>query len=78
MISFIAESVWGMFIIAEKMKEIFIWQTQFLFFTILSVLFGYYYFETMEMVLICYAIGRSFVYLISIKKTYKYASGEGY
>lgn len=78
MISFIAESVWGMFIIAEKMKEIFIWQTQFLFFTILSVLFGYYYFETMEMVLICYAIGRSFVYLISIKKTYKYAGGEGY
>ena len=75
MISFIAESVWGMFVIAEKMKEILIWQIQFLFLTISSLVIGYYFFGTMKMALICYAIGRSFVYLISITKTYKFAKG---
>jgi O-antigen/teichoic acid export membrane protein len=76
MISFVAESVWGVFIITEKMKAILAWQIQFLIFTISSILIGYYVFGTMKMVLICYVIARSLCYLTSIFMTYTFAKGD--
>lgn len=75
MISFVAESVWGVFIITEKMKAILVWQIQYLIFTISSIGFGYYVFGSMKMVLICYVVARSLIYLSSIFMTYTFAKG---
>jgi O-antigen/teichoic acid export membrane protein len=76
MISFIAESVWGMFIVAEKMRAVLIWQIQFFAFTLLSMILGYYFFGDIESTLICFAVGRSLVYFISLKWTYQFARGN--
>jgi len=76
MISFIGDSVWGMFIVAEKMKAVLIWQIQYLLLTVVSILIGYYWLKDMRMTLICFSAGRSIAYLISLRMTYLFAKGN--
>ena len=76
MISFIAECVSGMFIVAKKMKAVLIWQTEFLIITVLSLFIGYIISADMKVVLICFAVGRSLVYLINLRMTYSFAKGQ--
>ncbi|NVO11259.1 MAG: oligosaccharide flippase family protein [Bacteroidales bacterium] len=76
MISFVAECFWGMFFIANKMKSVLLWQSQFLFFTIFSIVIGHIVFHDIKYTLICFSIGRSIVYLINLRMTYLFAKGD--
>lgn len=75
MISFIAESVSGMFIVAEKMREALFWQILFFGVTVFSLWIGFVVFRDIKSVLFCYMIGRSFVFLINLSMTYRFAKG---
>jgi O-antigen/teichoic acid export membrane protein len=76
MISFVGDSVWGMFIVAEKMKAVLKWQIQYLILTVFSLLIGYYLFKDIKMALICFSAGRSIAYLNSLRMTYSFSKGE--
>jgi len=75
-ISFISESVFGVLYAAEKMKTIFWWQVTYLVVNISSLLLGYYFFKDIKLTLICFAVGKSFVHLISFYLAYLSAKGN--
>jgi len=75
MISFVAESVSGMFIIAEKMFANLVWQIVYFVVTVISLLIGYLLFKDMKFVMIFYSVGRSLVYILNISMSYRFAKG---
>jgi O-antigen/teichoic acid export membrane protein len=74
-ISFISESVFGIFIIAGKMKAVLFWQATYLSVNVLSLIIGYYLFKDIKMVLLCFMIGKSFVHLYGLYLSYQFAKG---
>jgi O-antigen/teichoic acid export membrane protein len=75
-ISFVSESVFGVFIIAEKMKAVLIWQATYFFVNVASLVIGYYVFKDIKMALICFMIGKSFVHLLGLFMSYRFAKGQ--
>ena len=75
-ISFVSEVGFSMFIIAEKMKAILWWQTDYLILTIISLSIGILFFNTMEAVLTCLVIGRCIIHLTSIFMSRKFSLGK--
>ncbi|MCB8964139.1 MAG: oligosaccharide flippase family protein [Bacteroidales bacterium] len=76
MISFVAESVFGMFIVAERMRAVLYWQLLYFVISLLSWGVGCFYFTDIRYVLWCYTIGRSVAYLVNLFLSYKYAQGN--
>jgi O-antigen/teichoic acid export membrane protein len=76
MISFVSESVIGMFIIAKKMKALFIWQLVYAGVNAGSMLIGYLFFSEIKIALIFYVIGKSLVHLLSLIMSYRFAIGK--
>lgn len=72
-LGFIVESVSGMFFVAGKTKLLAIWQVLYFVFITLSLLIGYWLFNDIKATLICFAVGKGIVYLISFAITYKIA-----
>jgi O-antigen/teichoic acid export membrane protein len=74
-INFVAMSIGGMFIIAEKQKLEFRWQVLFLALTIIALIAGVFL-GKIEAILICLCIGKSIGYLAHIYFTYNLAKGK--
>lgn len=74
-LSFICESLSGVFIITGKMKAALFWQLYYAGVTILSLLIGCLVFRNIKIALICFASGRSSAYLLGILLTYYYSKG---
>lgn len=76
LIMFVSNSLTGLFIVADKLRQFFWWQFYFCFSTILAVWVGGYFFHTMQAILILFAILRSTAYVASIVITRRYAAGN--
>lgn len=76
MIMFISNSLSGLFIVADKLRQFFWWQFYFAGVTLLSVWLGGVLMGSMEGVLILFAVGRATAYAASIVMTYQYAKGN--
>ena len=74
-ISFISESVFGVLIIAEKMKAVLIWQAEYFIVNIGSLLLGYFVFKDIKMALLFFMAGKSLVHLHSLYLSYIYSRG---
>ncbi len=77
-ISFVTEVGSSMFIIAEKMKALLIWQILYFSVTVISLLCGVLVFKNIRATLVCFSIGRSIVYLVSFLMSYYFAKGTRY
>lgn len=75
-IMFISNSLSGLFIVADKLRQFFWWQFYFAGVTLLSVWLGGVLMGSMEGVLILFAVGRATAYAASIVMTYRYAKGN--
>lgn len=75
-ISFIAEIGTPMFIIAEKMKRLLLWQIMYFLLSLVSVLVGIYFFEDFKNTLFCFMVGRSTAHIISLYMTNRIANGK--
>lgn len=65
-LSFIANSLSGVMIIAEKLKADFFFQVYYTSISFISLFIGFYFFNNMNMSLICYSIGLGSAYLLKI------------
>lgn len=73
---FLFQIVSGVFIIANKLKVLFIWQIFSLTITSFSLIIGCYYFKDIKLTLICFVIARVIANLIRLFLTYKYSKGK--
>ncbi|KFF24559.1 lipopolysaccharide biosynthesis protein [Chryseobacterium vrystaatense] len=77
MLSFITMPTGWLFVIAEKQKFDFLWQTLFLIFTLGSLAISYVFFkDNVVYTLLLLSVGRSITYLIQMGMTYRLASGK--
>jgi O-antigen/teichoic acid export membrane protein len=76
MISFISESVLGMFIVAEKMKALLKWQIIYAVVNVGSLYLGYIITKEMKSALIFYMVGKSLVHLLSLVMSYNFSKGN--
>jgi O-antigen/teichoic acid export membrane protein len=76
-LSFITNPTGWLFVIAEKQKMDFLWQTLFLILTVISLGLSYV-FKNRDLygTLLFFSIGRSIAYLIQMIMTYKIATGR--
>lgn len=74
--SFVANTLSGLFIVCEKMKQLFVWQCVFVGSTIIAVLLGGLCFKSMTATLVLFSAMRSGAYLLSIIMTARYAKGS--
>ena len=72
---FLFQIVSGVFIIANKLKVLFIWQIFSLTITSFSLIIGCYYFKDIKLTLISFVIARVIANLIRLYLTYKYSKG---
>jgi len=70
--SFVANSLSGMFIIANKLRQLFLWQLYFVGSTIAAILIGALVYKSMIATVILFSILRATAYLLSIVMTYRY------
>ena len=75
-IMFISNSLSGLFIVVDKLRQFFWWQFYFAGVTLLSVWLGGVLMDSMEGVLILLTVGRATAYAASIVMTYRYAKGN--
>lgn len=75
-ISFVSETGSSMFIIAEKMKMLLLWQILYFLLTLTSILIGIYFFKDIKSTLYCFMIGRSATHLLSLFMTSRFAKGK--
>lgn len=71
-LSFIANSLSGMFIIANKLRQLFYWQLYFVVTTIAAILVGAIIYHSMMVTIILFSVLRATAYLLSIVMTYRY------
>lgn len=76
LISFISESVIAVFIVAEKMKALLIWQITYFVVNVLSLAAGYYIFRDIKIALLCFMVCKSLVHLLSLYMSYNYSKGK--
>ena len=74
-LNFIAMSLSGVFIVVRKMKISMYWQMYYTAITILSLVVGFFIFNTITATLLCFVIGRSSAYILYIFLSYKYSLG---
>lgn len=74
-LSFICDSLSGIFIITNKMKIALFWQMYYVGITILSLFVGYAFIQNIRATIICFAIGRCSAYLLDIYLSYRYSKG---
>lgn len=74
-ILFMFRVVSSVFIIANRMKESFIWQVYSISLTIISLSIGSFVFKSIIETLICYVIARCIANLTRLYLTYKYSKG---
>ena len=75
-LSFVANSMSGVFIVAEKLKALFYWQVYYVVSTLAAVIVGGYYFKSMTVTVILFSIMRGSAYLLSIIMTYIISKGK--
>lgn len=75
-VMFVSNSLRGMFVVADKLKDFFFWQLYFAVSTLASVWIGGAVFGTVRATLILFSILRCTAYFSSILLTYRYAKGE--
>lgn len=75
-ISFVSESVFGVFIVAEKMRALLFWQATYFTVNVVSLCAGYYVFKDIKIALLCFMAGKSLVHLFGLYLSYKFAKGE--
>jgi O-antigen/teichoic acid export membrane protein len=76
LISFVSESVSGVFFIAEKMKAVLYWQATYFIVNVASLVLGYYLFKDIKKALLCFMIGKSLVHLLGLYMSYVFAKGD--
>ncbi|MBN2521614.1 MAG: oligosaccharide flippase family protein [Bacteroidales bacterium] len=74
-ILFVFQVVAAIFIIADKMKELFIWEIYSIILTIISLFIGCLVFKDIKITLISYVIARSIANLTRFYLTYQYSKG---
>lgn len=74
-LSFIANPLSGLFIVADKLKHFFVWQVLYVIASIVPIWLGNAFFGTIEATLILYAVMMGAVYLTSILMTRHFAKG---
>lgn len=74
-LSFIANPLSGLFIVADKLKHFFFWQVLYVIASIVPIWLGNAFFGTIEATLILYAVMMGAVYLTSILMTRHFAKG---
>jgi O-antigen/teichoic acid export membrane protein len=75
-ISFVSEIGSPMFIIAEKMRRLLLWQIINIALTITSIIIGILFYKDIRMTLLCFTIGRSIAHFTSIIMTIRIARGK--
>jgi len=75
-ISFVSETGSSMFIIAEKMKRLLLWQSVYFLLTLISVLIGIFLFKDIKITLFCFMVGRSISHIFSLLMTSRIANGK--
>ena len=71
-LSFVANSLSGMFIVANKLRQLFYWQLYFVTTTIAAILVGGLVYKSMIVTIALFSILRASAYLLSIIMTYHY------
>ncbi len=71
-LSFIANSLSGMFIVANKLRHLFFWQIYFVVTTIAAIIVGGLIYKSMIVTVILFSVLRATAYLLSIVMTYHY------
>lgn len=71
-LSFVANSLSGMFIVANKLRQLFYWQLYFVTTTIAAILVGGLVYKSMIVTIALFSILRASAYLLSIIMTYRY------
>ncbi len=74
-LSFIANPLSGLFIVADKLRQFFYWQVLYVVGSTLPLWLGHVLFGTIEATLIVYAVAMGVVYLTSIVMTRRFAKG---
>ncbi len=74
-LSFIANPLSGLFIVADKLRQLFYWQLLYVVGSTLPLWLGHKLFGTIEATLIVYAVIMGVVYLTSIVMTRRFAKG---
>lgn len=75
-LSFIANPLSGLFIVADKLRQFFYWQVLYVVGSVLPIWLGHALFGTIEATLILYSAIMGGVYLTSIIMTRRFAKGE--
>lgn len=75
-LSFVSNSLSGVFIVAEKLRALFYWQVYYVASTLLAVILGGLVFKSMVATMILFSLMRGSAYLLSIVMTYIYAKGK--
>ncbi len=73
-LSFVSNSLSGVFIIAEKIKVQFFFQVYYLIISAVSLWVGYYFFKTVQFTLISFVVGRSTAYIFEIYLSYRFST----
>lgn len=71
-LSFVSNSLSGMFIIANKLRQLFYWQLYFVITTVGAILVGSLVYKSMIITISLFSILRASAYLLSIIMTYRY------
>ena len=71
-LSFVANSRSGMFLVANKLRQLFYWQLYFVTTTIAAILVGGLVYKSMIVTIALFSILRASAYLLSIIMTYRY------
>lgn len=74
-LSFVSNSLSGIFIVVEKLKALFYWQVFFVASTLAALLIGGLWLKSMVATMILFSLLRGLAYLISILLTYHYSKG---
>lgn len=75
-LSFIANPLSGLFIVADKLRQFFLWQVLYVAGTTVSIWLGHLLFGTIEATLTAYSVVMGCVYLTSILMTRHFARGS--
>lgn len=74
-LSFIANPLSGLFIVADKLRQFFYWQLLYVIGSTLPLWLGHLVFGNIEATLVVYAVAMGIVYLTSIIMTRRFAKG---
>lgn len=75
-LSFIANPLSGLFIIANKLRQFFLWQVMYVLSAVASIWIGYNVFGSVKPTLIVFSVMMGIVYLTSVVMTRRYAHGN--